>query len=83
MTEQKSVNNSICYALTEKRKRLFYVTEECGNKAKIEIEYTHNNKLIRRNLCKRHFNSVTKWLKIIKVSYTIKDKQNEHTPTTL
>lgn len=64
----------ICNETTTKKiKELrIYANEECGNKAKFEIEYTLNGKLTRKKLCKRHYTSVTSWLERIKVSFITK-----------
>lgn len=62
-----------CSQIATKLKKVgstgIYSDEECGNKAKIEIEYTLNNKLVNKKLCMKHYKSVTKWLDRIKVSY--------------
>lgn len=58
-----------CCEIASKKRGFIYVDEECGNKAKIEIEYTLNNRVVRKQLCLKHFNSVTAWLDRIKVSY--------------
>ena len=58
-----------CWEIATKKRGFIYVDEECGNKAKIEIEYTLNGKLVRKKLCMKHYKSVTAWLDRIKVSY--------------
>ena len=65
---QTAVISSCCEVATKKR-GFIYVDEECGNKAKIEIEYTLNNKYVKKQLCMKHYKSVTAWLDRIKVSY--------------
>lgn len=58
-----------CCEIATKKRGFIYVDEECGNKAKIEIEYMLNNKYVKKQLCIKHFKSVTAWLDRIKVSY--------------
>ena len=58
-----------CCEIATKKRGFIYVDEECGNKAKIEIEYTLNGKLVRKQLCMKHYKSVTAWLDRINVSY--------------
>ena len=65
---QFDVIGSCCEIATKKR-GFIYVDEECGNKAKIEVEYTLNGKLVRKQLCMKHYKSVTAWLDRINVSY--------------
>lgn len=65
---QTAVIGSCCEIVSKKR-GFIYVDEECGNRAKIEIEYTLNNKHTQKKLCMKHFKSVTAWLDRIKVSY--------------
>ena len=65
---QNAVMGSCC-EITTKKCGFIYVDEECGNKAKNEVEYTLNGKLVRKQLCMRHYKSVTAWLDRINVSY--------------
>jgi hypothetical protein len=65
---QTAVIGSCCEVASKKR-GFIYVDEECGNRAKIEIEYTLNNKYTKKKLCLKHFKSVTAWLDRIGVSY--------------
>jgi len=40
-----------CCEIASKKRGFIYVDEECGNRAKIEIEYTLNNKHTQKKLC--------------------------------
>lgn len=72
MTTKEIINNEqdgSCCEIATKKRGFIYFDEECGNRAKIEIEYILNNKVVRKKLCLKHFKSVTDWLCRIKVSY--------------
>jgi hypothetical protein len=58
-----------CCEIASKKRGFIYVDEECGNRAKMEIEYMLNNKHTKKKLCMKHYKSVTAWLDRIGVSY--------------
>ena len=63
-----------CTKITEKRKGLIFITEECGNNAKNKIQYKLNDQLIVSYLCGTHSNYIIKWLDRIKIKYYIINK---------
>jgi len=77
----KIKNNTTCNQMAQKKNKFIYYDEECGNQAKAEIEYTLNDKLIRKNLCLRHVKSITSRLDIMKVTYSLIYKSNQHEST--
>ena len=62
-----------CNQMTQKKNKLFYITDECGCKASVKIEYVLNGKKTEKILCKRHFKSNANWLNKIQTPFLKKD----------